>query len=115
MINDYGGIVLDGVEVFFLERVAGFRGDEHFPREGDGGAGVFGGDGFLGGQRFVNAYDEFGDVVEPAELRVVNDQLEEFAGVDVAVLALVLAALHVEERFVEFEERQAEGDELLAG
>src|SRR5580704_4740125 len=115
VVNDHGRIALNGVEVFFLEGVAGFRGDKHFAGEGDGGAGVFGGDRLLGGQRFVNAHDEFGDVVQPGELRVVNDQLEEFAGIDVAVFALVFAALHVEERLVELEEREAESDEFLAG
>jgi len=46
---------------------------------------------------------------------VVDDQAEELAGVDGAMLALVVAALHVDECFVELEQRQAESDEFLAG
>jgi hypothetical protein len=41
---------------------------------------------------------------------VIDDQAEELAGIDVAVLALVFAALHVEESLVELEEREAESD-----
>jgi hypothetical protein len=115
VIDDYGGVALDGVEVSFLEGVAGFRGNKHFPGERDGAAGVFGCDGILGGQSFIDADDKFGNVVEPGELRVVNDQAEELAGVDVAVLALVVAALHVEKSFVEAEKGQAEGEKLLTG
>jgi len=32
VVDDHRGVVLDGVEVFFLECVAGFRGHEHFAR-----------------------------------------------------------------------------------
>jgi len=115
VVDDYGGVALDGVEVFFLEGVAGFRGNEDFPGESDGAAGVFRGDGFLGSQGFIDADDEFGDVVQPSELRVVDDQAEELAGIDVSVLALVFAALHVEKSFVETEKSEAEGEKLLAG
>jgi hypothetical protein len=45
---------------------------------------------------------------------MIDDQAEKLAGVDGAVLALVVAALHVEKRLVELEECQAEGDEFLA-
>ena len=96
MIYDHRRITLNGVEVFFLEGVAGFGGHEHFPGERDGAAGVFGGDGLLGGESLVDAHYEFGNVVKPGKLRVVDDQAEEFAGVDVAMLAFVLATLHVE-------------------
>src|SRR5207245_1579663 len=65
-------------------------------------------------QSFVDAHDKFGNVMEPGELRVVDDEAEELAGVDGAVLALVVAALHVEESLVELEERQAERDQFLA-
>jgi hypothetical protein len=40
-------------------------------------------------------------------LRVVDDQAEELAGIDVSVLALVFAALHVEKSFVEAEKSEA--------
>jgi hypothetical protein len=105
VVNDDRGIALNGVEVFFLEGVAGFRGDEHLPGKRDGSAGVFRGNGLLGSESFVDAHDKFGDIVQPGELRVVDDQAEKLAGVDVAVLAFVVAALHVEERLVELEER----------
>src|SRR6267378_2062995 len=107
MIDDYGGVALDGV--------AGFRGNKHFAGERDGAAGVFRGDGLLGSQSFIDAHDEFGDVVQPGELRVVDDQLEELAGVYVAVLALVLAALHVEKSLVDAQKSKTEGEKLLAG
>ncbi len=115
MIDDNRRVALDGVEVFFLEGVAGFRGNKHFPGERDGAAGVFGGDGLLGSQSFIDADDEFGDVVQPGELRVVDDQAEELAGVYVAVLALVLAALHVEKSLVDAQKSKTEGEKLLAG
>jgi hypothetical protein len=110
VVNDDGGIALDGVEVFFLEGVAGFRGDKHFPGERDSTAGVFRGNGLLGGESFVDAHDEFGDVVEPGELRVVDDQAKELAGVDVPVLAFVVPALHVEESLVEAQKRKTKGN-----
>src|SRR5439155_21883761 len=50
---------------------------------------------------FIDAHDEFGDVMEPGELCVVDDQLEKIAGVHMGVLALVFAALHVDKSFVE--------------
>jgi len=115
VIDDYGGIALDGVEVFFLEGVAGFRGNKHFPGERDGAAGVFRGDGLLGSQSFIDADDEFRDVVQPGELRMVDDEAEELPGVDVAVLALVVAALHVEKSLVEAKKSNAQGEKLLAG
>jgi hypothetical protein len=43
-------------------------------------------------------------------LRVVDDQAEEFSGVDVAMLAFVLAAFHVEKSLVEAEKGEAEGE-----
>src|SRR5207249_8968283 len=49
VVNDDRRVALDGVEVFFLECVAGFRGNKHFPRKSDGAAGVFRGDRLLGG------------------------------------------------------------------
>jgi hypothetical protein len=45
---------------------------------------------------------------------VVDDQPEELSGVDGAMLALVVAALHIEKGLVELEERQAESNEFLA-
>ena len=115
MIDDNRGVALDGVEVFFLEGVTGFCGNKHFPGERDGAAGVFGGDGFLGSQGFIDADDEFGDVVQPGELRMVDDQAEELARVYVAVLALVLSALHVEKSLVDAQKSKTEGKKLLAG
>jgi len=115
VIDDYSGVTLDGVEVFLLEGVAGFRGNKHFPGKRDGAAGVLRGDGLLGSQSFIDADDEFGNVVEPGELRVVDNQLEKLAGIDVAMLALVFAALHVEKSLVEAEKGKAEREKLLTG
>ena len=115
MIDDHSRVALDGVEVFLLEGVPGLRGNEHFPGERDGPAGVFRGDGLLGSQSFVDADDEFGEVVQPGELRMVDYEAEELAGVDMAVLALVLAALHVEKSLVEAQKSEAKGKQLLAG
>lgn len=110
VVDDDRGVALDGVEVFFLEGVAGFRGDEHLASKSNGSAGVLRSDGLFGGESFVNPHDEFGNIVKPGELGVVDDQPEKLAGVDVAMLAFVIAALHVEKGFVEFEEREAKGD-----
>jgi hypothetical protein len=115
VVDHYSGIALYRVEVFFLESVTGFRGNKHFPGESDGAAGVFRCDGFFGSQSFIDADDEFGNVVEPGELRVVDDQAEKLAGVHVAVVALVVAALHVEKSFVEAEKGEAQGEKLLTG
>jgi hypothetical protein len=115
MIDDHRRVALDGIEVFFLEGIAGLRGYKHFPGERDGAAGVFLGDGLLGGQRFIDANDKLRNVVEPGELRVVDHQLEELTRVDVAMLALVFAALHVEKSFVQAEKSEAKGKKLLAG
>ena len=115
VVDNHGGIALNGVEVFLLESIARFRRDEHLAGKSDGGAGVFRSDGLLGSESFVDAHDEFGDVMKPGELRVVDDQAEKLAGVDVAVLTFVVAALHVEKSLVELEEREAERDQFLAG
>src|ERR1700674_54817 len=114
VFNDHGGIALDRVEVFLLEAVAGFGRDKHLSGQRNGRGGVLGGDRLLGAESFVDAHNKFGNVVEPGELRVVDDQAEEFTRVDGAVLALVVAALHVEKGLVELEERQAESDQFLA-
>ena len=53
--------------------------------------------------------------MEPGELRVVNHQLEELPGIDVALLTLVFAALHVEKSFVKAKKGEAKGEKLLAG
>ena len=53
--------------------------------------------------------------MEPGKLRVVDDQLEKLAGVDVAVLAFVFAALHVDKSFVQAEKSEAQGEQFLAG
>src|SRR5207245_4204568 len=45
-------------------------------------------------------------ILEPGELCMVHDEPEEFAGVDVAVLPLIIAALHFEECLVRSEERR---------
>ena len=46
---------------------------------------------------------------------MVDDQAEELTGVDVAVLALVFATLHVEKSLVEAQKSKTEGEQLLAG
>jgi hypothetical protein len=46
---------------------------------------------------------------------MVDNQAEELAGVYVAVLALVLAALHVEKSLVDAQKSKTEGEKLLAG
>src|SRR5260370_36388123 len=103
VIDDYRRIALDGVEVFFLERIAGFRGNKHFSRQRYRAAGVLRGDGLFGGQSFVDAHHEFRDVMQPGKLRVVDHQTEELAGVDVSVLALVIPSFHVEKCLVDLE------------
>jgi len=64
---------------------------------------------------FIDAHDEFGNVVQPGKLRVVDDQLEKLAGGNVAVLALVFASLHVEKSLVKSEKSEAQGEQFLAG
>jgi len=115
VLDDYGGVPLDGVEIFFLKGIAGFRGNEHFPGQSNSATGVFGSDGLHGGQSFIDTDDELGDVVQPCELWVVNDQAKELASVDVAMLALVVAAFHVEQSFVEAEKSEAQREKLLSG
>ncbi len=53
--------------------------------------------------------------MEPGELCMVHDEPEEFAGVDVAVLPLIVASLHFEECFVKAQKGEAERDQLFAG
>jgi hypothetical protein len=115
VFDDHSGIALNGVEIFFLERVAGLGRNKHFAGQGKGDAGVFGSDGLFGGERFIDADDEFGNVVQPGELRVVHDEAEEFTGVDVAMLALVFAALHIEKGLVKLKKSEAKRDEPLPG
>src|SRR5919109_803270 len=114
VLDDDGRIVLNGVKIFFLKIVAGFGGNKHFAGEGKRHFSVLRSDGLFGGEGFINAHDKFRNVVEPGELRVVHNEAEQFAGVDVAVLALVGAALHFEQRFVHAQKRQPQSDELFA-
>src|SRR5712691_4880107 len=101
VLDDHGRIALDGVKVFFLKTVAGFRGHKHFSGEGEGYGGVFGSDGLFGRERFVDAHHEFGDVVQPGELRVIDHQAKQLAGIDLPELAFVFVTLHVYVRFVQ--------------
>jgi hypothetical protein len=113
VFHHYGGVALNGVEIAFLKGVAGFRGRKHLARQDDGAVRVLVGYGLFGGEGFVQADDKFGKIVQPGELLVVDDQAEEFAGGDMAVGMLVIAALHVQEGFVQAQERDAESHELL--
>jgi len=108
VFHDNGGIELNGVEVFFLEAIAGFRRREHFASESNGDAGVLRGDGRFGGERFIEAHDKFGDVVQPRELGMIDDETEKLTGRNMSVDALVLAAFHFEESLVEAEKGEAE-------
>ena len=115
VLHDDGGVVLDGLEIHFLKSVAGFGGDKHFAGEIEGYGGVSGSDGNFAGKSFVDADDKFRNIVKPGELRVVDDEAEQFAGVDRAIAALIGAALHFEKGFVQAEQGDAESDELFAG
>ena len=53
------------------------------------------GDGRFGGERFIEAHDKFGDVVQPRELGMIDDEAEELTGRNMSVDALVLAAFLV--------------------
>lgn len=66
------------------------------------------GDGRFGGERFIEAHDKFGDVVQPRELGMIDDETEELTGRNMSVDALVLAAFHFEESLVEAEKGEAE-------
>jgi len=86
---------------FFLEGVAGFRGNKHFPGE-QMAAAVFRGDGFLGSQSFIDAHGRFGDVCNHANCEWSMTNWKSSAGVYIAVLALrTLRALHVEKSLVD--------------
>jgi len=86
VFNDYGGVRWMGVEYFSLEGVADSVGTNIFRGQSNSATGVFGSDGPLAVRVFIDTDDEFGDVVQPGELRVVDDQLKKLAGVDVPVL-----------------------------
>ena len=79
VLHDDSGFALDGIEIFFLESVAGFGGDKHFAGDGDGGVGLLGSDGLLGVEGFIDGDDELRNIVEPGELGVVDDETEKFA------------------------------------
>jgi hypothetical protein len=115
VFDDDGRVTLDGIEILLLERVAGLGRDEHLAGQGKSDAGIFGSDGLFGGESFIDADDELGNVVEPGELRVVHDETEELASVDVSVVPLIFAALHIQKSFVEFKKCEAKGDQPLAG
>jgi hypothetical protein len=114
VLHDNGGVALDGNEIFLLESVAGFGRGENFAGEGDGDVRVGVGNALIAGESFIDADDEFGNIVEPGELGIVDDQAEKFAGGDDAMLFLVTAALHIEKRFVNAEKHLAKCDQFLA-
>src|SRR5580692_9346752 len=110
MFHDHGRVALDGVEVALLEPVAGLRGCEHLTGEHDRAARVVGGHRNFSRQALVEAHHEFGNIVQPRELFVVNYQAEQFAGVDLAMDALIFAAFHIEQSLVQLKEGEPQGD-----
>jgi hypothetical protein len=64
-------------------------------------------DGRFVGERFIEAHDKFGDVVQPRELGMIDDETEELTGRNLSVDSLVLAAFHFEESLVEAEKGEA--------
>jgi hypothetical protein len=116
MFHDDRGLALNSGEIAALKLVAGFRGNEHLSGQMRGLQGIsfrhgsFG----IGRERFVNAHDKFRNIVQPRELCMVNDQPEELAGIYLAVDAFVIAALHIEQRFVNAQKNSAQRQELLA-
>ena len=115
VINDHGGVLLNGVKILLLKRVARFRRRKYFPGKRDGGADIFRRDGIFAGKSFVEANDKFGNIVKPTKLRIVDDQPEEFSDGHFSVGAFILAALHIQQSFVKTEQREAERNKLLAG
>jgi hypothetical protein len=113
VFDDDGRVTLDGIEILFLEHVAGLGGDEHLAGQGKSDAGVFRSDGLFGGESFIDTDDELGNVVKPRELGVIHDETEELAAIHVSVLALIFAALHIEKGLVKLEKSEAKRDEPL--
>lgn len=115
VFHHYGRVFLDGGEVFFLEGVAGFRRRKDFAGQGNGDVGIRAGNPFRVREGFVNADDKFRDIVQPGELRIIDDQAEKLAGGEFAMFFFILTALHFKERFVDAQEGLAQSDQLLAG
>ena len=113
MINHDRGIQLDGIKVFLLEGVTRFRRSKHFTGERNSRANVFRRNGIFARKRLIQPNDKLGNIVKPPELLVVNDQPEKFSHRDFPVGAFVLAALHIQERFVNAQQRQPERDQFL--
>jgi hypothetical protein len=113
VLHNHGGIPLNGVEIFFLKAVAGLRRGKDLAGESYGDMRIGVGDAFIVGESFVDADHEFGDVVEPGELRIVDNEAEKLTGRDGAMIFFVATALHLEQRFVKPEERLAKRYEFL--
>jgi len=113
VINHDRGIQLNGIIVFFLKGIARFRRCKHFARQRDGGADIFRRNRILTGKSFIQSNHELGNIMEPPELLVVNDQPEEFSHGDFPVGALVISAFHIQERFMNAQQRQPERDQFL--
>ena len=115
MLHHHGRVALNGVEILFLEAVAGLRWCEKFSRQRDGAAGIRFGDPLIARQSFVDAHDKFGNVVQPRELRAIHHQAKQFACADDAMRLLVIAPLHIQQGFMQTQQRLPEGDKFLAG
>jgi len=69
-------IALHGFEIAPLEHGAGFGGRDECPGARDEAAGIGGGGRILAFQRFVDHNDEFGELAQPGEGGIVQDELE---------------------------------------
>ncbi len=115
VLHDNGRILVDGVKIFFLETVTGFGRSKYFARKGNRNVGIRFADTFFTGECFIDTHDKFGDIVEPGELGIVDNQAKEFTGSNFAMLFFVPATLHVQERLVNTQEGLAKADEFLPG
>jgi hypothetical protein len=106
MVDHDSGIHLNRIKIFFLKRIARFRRSEHLARQREGCSNVFGSNRIFSRKRFIQPDNELGNIVQPAELLVVNHQSKKFSHRDFAVDSLVVTPLHIQQRFVNTQQRQ---------
>ena len=116
VLDNHGRIILNGVEVFFLEAVAIFRRSmilrarEMATRESMSVTAT-------SLERASSMWTTNSEMLwsQGRGIWVVDDEAEELTSGDGAVLLFVTAALHIEERLMKTKERLAKSDELLTG
>src|SRR5438477_11988122 len=108
MFHDHRWIALNGGEVLLLECIAAFGRSKHLARQIESCFSIGGTDGSFASESFIDTHDEFRNVMQPTELRIIHHQAEQLARVYHAVFEFVIAELHFTQSFMQPQDHLSE-------